>query len=242
MREREGGDGSQRSAIQSIAAKIGCSGETLRDWVRQSERDQDVRPGQTTDERERIRALEREVREPRQADEILREASVVCAIAELGRRLRLMIAFIDEHREVYGVEPICRVLAADRPIDELRARCTACRSQDATGSCPQRCRVDDQDSGSHGAPALTMERSPLSISGRSWSRCPESWRSSTRRGAISAQSLSHTLMERRCAQGSPERKAHATSSVHDTHRPNGGYSDRDPHATRMGWVIRANPS
>jgi transposase len=110
VREREGGDGWQRSAIQSIAAKIGCSGETLRNWVRQSERDRDVRPGQTTDERERIRALEREVRELRQADEILREASVVCAIAELGRRSRPMIAFIDEHREVYGVEPICRVL------------------------------------------------------------------------------------------------------------------------------------
>ncbi len=80
--------GSQWSAIQSIAAKIGCSGETLRNWVRQSERDQGVRPGQTTDERERIKALEREVRELRQANEILRKASAYFAMAELDRRSR----------------------------------------------------------------------------------------------------------------------------------------------------------
>jgi len=66
---------SQWSAIHSIAEKIGCSGETLRHWVRQAERDQGVRPGATTDERERIKALERENRELRQANEILRKAS-----------------------------------------------------------------------------------------------------------------------------------------------------------------------
>ncbi len=59
VREHEGEHGSQWSAIQAIAAKIGCSGETLRNWVRQSERDQGARPGQTMDERERIKALER---------------------------------------------------------------------------------------------------------------------------------------------------------------------------------------
>jgi transposase len=88
VREHEGEHGSQWSAIQSIAAKIGCSGETLRNWVRQSERDQGVRPGQTTDERERIKALEREVRELRQANEILRKASAYFAMAELDRRFR----------------------------------------------------------------------------------------------------------------------------------------------------------
>src|SRR3954452_4434438 len=61
--EHQGEHGSQWAAIQSITAKIGCSGETLRNWVRQSERDQGVWPGPTTDERERITALEREVRE-----------------------------------------------------------------------------------------------------------------------------------------------------------------------------------
>jgi transposase len=82
-----GGDhASQWAAIASIAAKIGCTTETLRSWVRQAERDQGHRPGPTTEERERIKALEREVRELRQANEILRKASAYFAQAELDRR------------------------------------------------------------------------------------------------------------------------------------------------------------
>lgn len=76
---------SQWSAINSIAEKIGCSGETLRHWVRQAERDQGLRPGATSDERERIKALERE---NRQANEILRKASAYFAQAELDRRFK----------------------------------------------------------------------------------------------------------------------------------------------------------
>ncbi len=85
-----GGDhASQWAAIGSIAAKIGCTAETLRTWVRQAERDRGLRAGPTTDERERIKALEREVRELRelrQANEILRKASAYFAQAELDRR------------------------------------------------------------------------------------------------------------------------------------------------------------
>ena len=82
-----GGDHASRwSAIGSIAAKVGCTAETLRTWVRQAERDQGQRPGATTEERERIKALEREVRELRQANEILRKASAYFAMAELDRR------------------------------------------------------------------------------------------------------------------------------------------------------------
>jgi transposase-like protein len=77
---------SQWAAIGSIAAKIGCTAETLRGWVRQAERDQGLRAGPTSDERERIKALEREVRELRQANEILRKASAYFAMAELDRR------------------------------------------------------------------------------------------------------------------------------------------------------------
>jgi transposase len=77
---------SQWAAIGSIAAKIGCTAETLRKWVRQAERDQGQRPGATTEERERIKALEREVRELRQANEILKKASAYFAVAELDRR------------------------------------------------------------------------------------------------------------------------------------------------------------
>jgi transposase len=79
---------SQWEAIGSIAAKIGCTGETLRRWVRQAERDSGVRAGMTSDDRERIRALEREVRELRQANEILRKASAYFAMAELDRPLK----------------------------------------------------------------------------------------------------------------------------------------------------------
>ena len=77
---------SRWTAIMSIAAKIGCSGETLRNWVRQAERDRGLRAGPTTEERERIKALERENRELRQANEILRKASAYFAQAELDRR------------------------------------------------------------------------------------------------------------------------------------------------------------
>jgi transposase len=77
---------SQWAAIASIAAKIGCTAQTLSSWVRQAERDEGKRPGASTDERERIKALEREVRELRQANEILRKASAYFAQAELDRR------------------------------------------------------------------------------------------------------------------------------------------------------------
>jgi len=70
----------------SISGKIGCNAETLRSWVRQAERDQGLRNGMTTQERDRIKALEREVRELRQANEILRKASAYFAMAELDRR------------------------------------------------------------------------------------------------------------------------------------------------------------
>jgi transposase len=77
---------SQWAAIESIAAKIGCTAETLRKWVRQAERDEGRRPGLTTDERERLKALERENQELRRANEILRKASAFFAQAELDRR------------------------------------------------------------------------------------------------------------------------------------------------------------
>jgi transposase len=77
---------SQWAAISSVAAKIGCTGETLRHWVRQAERDAGQRAGLASDERARLKALERENRELRQANEILRKASAYFAMAELDRR------------------------------------------------------------------------------------------------------------------------------------------------------------
>ena len=77
---------SQWAAITSIAGKIGCSPQTLHAWVARAERDRGLRAGPTTEERERIKALEREIRELRQANEILRKASAYFAQAELDRR------------------------------------------------------------------------------------------------------------------------------------------------------------
>jgi transposase-like protein len=84
--EHRGEHASQWAAISPIAVKIGCTAQTLSNWVRQAERDQGKRPGATTDERERIKALEQENRELRQANEILRKASAYFAQAELDRR------------------------------------------------------------------------------------------------------------------------------------------------------------
>ena len=86
--EHQGDHGSQWAAIASIARKVGCTPESLRRWVRQAERDRGLRAGATTDERERIKALERENRELRQANEILRKASAYFAQAELDRRFK----------------------------------------------------------------------------------------------------------------------------------------------------------
>ena len=77
---------SQWAAITSIASKIGCTPATLRLWVRQTERDHGQRPGVTTEEQQRLKGLERENRELRRANEILRKAAAYFAQAELDRR------------------------------------------------------------------------------------------------------------------------------------------------------------
>ena len=79
---------SQWAAIMSISEKIGCKAETLRKWVRQAERDAGARPGLTTTERDRLKDLERENRELKRANEILRKASAYFAQAELDRRAK----------------------------------------------------------------------------------------------------------------------------------------------------------
>jgi transposase len=86
VEEHLGEYGSQWTAIQSIARKIGCAAETLRKWVVQAQRDAGHRPGLTTSERERLKQLERENRELKRANEILRKASAFFAQAELDRK------------------------------------------------------------------------------------------------------------------------------------------------------------
>jgi transposase len=86
--EHTGEYSSQWAAINSIASKIGCTRETLRAWVRRAERDKGLRAGLTTDERARLKELERENRELRRANEILRKASAFFAQAELDRKAK----------------------------------------------------------------------------------------------------------------------------------------------------------
>ncbi|MFH1679099.1 MAG: IS3 family transposase [Candidatus Eisenbacteria bacterium] len=109
--EHQGEYESQWAAIRSIAEKIGCASETLRTWVRQWERDQGLRAGLTTDERKRLKELERENFELRRANEILRKASAYFAPGGARPPTEVMVSFIDVHRDVYGVEPICALLA-----------------------------------------------------------------------------------------------------------------------------------
>ena len=84
--EHQGEHSSQWAAISSIAGKMGCTPETLRRWIRQAEVNDGKRGGLNTNERERVKDLEREVRELRRANEILRKASAYFAQAELDRR------------------------------------------------------------------------------------------------------------------------------------------------------------
>lgn len=79
---------SQWAAIQAIASKLGCTAETLRRWVRQDERDHGRRAGLTTDERQRLKELERENRELKRANEILKTASAYFAQTALDRRAK----------------------------------------------------------------------------------------------------------------------------------------------------------
>ena len=88
VREHGAEHPSQRAAIASIGGKLGCTAETLRRWVRQAERDTGARAGLTTDERQRLKELERENRELTRANEILRKAAAYFAQAELDRRPR----------------------------------------------------------------------------------------------------------------------------------------------------------
>jgi transposase len=79
---------SQWATIRSVAEKLGCTVEALRRWVRQAERDRGERPGLTTDERQRLKQLERENVELKRANEILKKAAAFFAQAELDRRAK----------------------------------------------------------------------------------------------------------------------------------------------------------
>ncbi|WP_407651169.1 MULTISPECIES: IS3 family transposase [Burkholderiales] len=98
------------ATIESIAPKIGCVPQTLNDWVRKHEVDTGTRDGVTSAERERVKELEREVKELRRANEILKLASAFFGPGGARPPIEIIRRFIDEHRDAYGVEPLCKVL------------------------------------------------------------------------------------------------------------------------------------
>ncbi|EOX4740540.1 IS3 family transposase, partial [Escherichia coli] len=109
--ESQGEYDSQWAAICSIAPKIGCTPETLRVWVRQHERDTGGGDGGlTTAERQRLKELERENRELRRSNDILRQASAYFCEGGVRPPLEKMMPLLDKLREQYGVGPLCSEL------------------------------------------------------------------------------------------------------------------------------------
>ncbi|MFU7529686.1 IS3 family transposase [Qipengyuania sp. ASV99] len=108
--DHEGDYPSRWSAVVSVADKIGCAPQTLHEWVKKAEVDSGKRAGVPSDTADKLKALEREVRELRQANEILRKASAYFCAGGARPPVQAMIAFIDDNRELHGVEPICKVL------------------------------------------------------------------------------------------------------------------------------------
>ncbi|MFM0307744.1 IS3 family transposase [Paraburkholderia sp. RL17-383-BIF-A] len=110
VREQRSEHPSMWAAVESIAPMIGCTPQTLHEWVKRDQVDHGERDGVTTDERERLKALEREVKELRRANEILKVASAFFGPGGARPPFQVLRAFIDQHRDTFGVEPICKVL------------------------------------------------------------------------------------------------------------------------------------
>ncbi|WP_094122605.1 IS3 family transposase [Acidovorax carolinensis] len=110
VQEHRGEYPSLWAAIESIAPKIGCVPQTLHEWVKRVEVDTGVREGVTTSEAQRVKDLEREVKELRRANEILKLASAFFAPGGARPPTQVLNDFIDKHRDTFGVEPVCRVL------------------------------------------------------------------------------------------------------------------------------------
>ncbi|MGV8988759.1 MAG: IS3 family transposase [Cypionkella sp.] len=130
--DNEGQHGSRWQAVISISAKIGCAPQTLNDWVKKAEVDSGKRPGVSSEIAERMKALERENRELRQANEILRKASAYFCDGGVRPPVEVMVKLIDDHRDAHGVEPICKMLpiAPATYYDHLAKRADPARLSD----------------------------------------------------------------------------------------------------------------
>ncbi|WP_431017829.1 IS3 family transposase [Burkholderia gladioli] len=147
VREQRSEHPSLWAAVESIAPMIGCTPQTLNDWVKRDEIDNGERDGLTTNERERLKALERENKELRKTNEILKLASAFFGPGGTRPPYQVLKAFIDQHRDTFGVESICKVLriapsAYWRHAAQLRdpsKRCARAKCDDVL--CPEIQRV-----------------------------------------------------------------------------------------------------
>ncbi|MTH62390.1 IS3 family transposase [Paracoccus litorisediminis] len=130
--DNEGQHGSRWQAVVSIAAKIGCSPNTLHDWAKKAEVESGKRAGIPSELADRMKALERENRELRQANDILRKASAYFCDGGARPPVEVMVSFIDMHRGAHGVEPICSVLpiAPSTYYNHLAKRADPARQSD----------------------------------------------------------------------------------------------------------------
>lgn len=110
IQEKETNYETRSACVHSISAKIGCSPQTLWNWINKQAIAKGTREVLTQSERDELRSYQRKNRALRQANDILRKASAFFAAADLERLTEEMIMFIDEHQKAIGVEAICRVL------------------------------------------------------------------------------------------------------------------------------------
>lgn len=167
--------------------KIGCTAATLRSWVRQARRKAGQHAGASTEERERIRALEREVREPRQANEILRKASAYFAQAELDRRLKPSTAAPSiRFRQEAGAQGTGR--------DRVHPRASA-RAQRDTAPCLEIRRVFEENFRVYGVRKVWRQ---LGRQGITVARCTVArlMRRMGRRGAVRGRRTRTTVPDR----------------------------------------------
>jgi putative transposase len=218
--EAEQHTGSRWEAICSVAEKLGPTPGTVRKWVLRVEIDEGLKPRVSTDERERLKELERENRELRRANEILKSASAFFA-AELDgpRRPSTMIAYIDAHRSRFGVEPICRVLQfAPSTYWSAKRRPTSARSHRDEVLKPEIVRVHVENFGVYGAPKI--------------------WAQLNREGIQVARCTVERLMRELGLQGTVRGKPKRTTVTDDAADRPRGLVDRQFHAEAPNrlWV------
>ena len=222
--DHEGEHASRWAAVSSIAAKIGCTAQTLHEWVKKAERDSGVRAGVPTDVATKLKALG--TREPRASAGQRDPAQGERVFCPGGARppVQAMIAFIDDHRQAHGVEPICRVLpialstyhahvakrvdpsrlsARDRRDAALRRRSGAClrRTSGSTGSARSGGNCSARTSGCgplHGYPPDEGHAASKASSAASRS-APR--RATRRRHALSITLIASSMPRRQHAMG-----------------------------------------